>query len=78
VLYYHAVAGFPPKETFLDAAQAGNYTMWPGLTTQLINKRFPDSDETQKGEHEGAETGGTIHQTEGTGLQCGKGAKHQD
>jgi hypothetical protein len=26
VLYYHAAAGFPPKETFLDTVQAGNYT----------------------------------------------------
>jgi hypothetical protein len=48
VLYYHAAAGFPPKETFRDAVQAGNYATWPGLTTQLVNKHFPDSNKTQK------------------------------
>jgi hypothetical protein len=49
VLYYHAVAGFPPKETFCNALQAENYATWSGLTTQLVNKHLPDSDETQKG-----------------------------
>jgi hypothetical protein len=33
VLYYHAAAGFPPKETFLDAVRTGNYSSWLGLTT---------------------------------------------
>ncbi len=49
LLYHHALAGFPPKKTFLAAVRAGNYTTWPGLTTTLIHKRFPDSDEAQKG-----------------------------
>jgi hypothetical protein len=48
-MYFHAVAGFPTKETFTDAVRAGNYTTWPGLTTTLISKHFPDSNETQKG-----------------------------
>jgi hypothetical protein len=47
-LLYHP-GGFPPKETFLAAVRVGNYAMWPGLTTTLIHKHFPDFDETQKG-----------------------------
>ncbi len=44
--YLHALAGFPVKETFLAAVQAGNYATWPGLTTTLIAKHFPESEET--------------------------------
>ena len=51
--YFHAAAGFPTKETFLEAVRAGNFTTWPGLTTTLIAKHFPDSDETQKGHMKG-------------------------
>jgi hypothetical protein len=47
--YYHAAAGFPTKETFLSAVRAGNFATWAGLTTTLILKYFPDSEETQKG-----------------------------
>jgi hypothetical protein len=57
VLYYHAAAGFPPKETFPDAVQARNYATWPGLTTPLVNKHFPDSNETQKGHMKGQRQG---------------------
>jgi hypothetical protein len=53
MLYYHAAVGFPTKETFLDAVQAEIYATWPGLMTQLINKHFPNSDETQKGHMKG-------------------------
>jgi hypothetical protein len=49
LLYHHAAAGFPPKDTFLDAVWVGNYTAWPGLTTTLILKHFPDLDKMQKG-----------------------------
>ncbi len=48
LLYHHALAGSPPKETFLVAVRAGNYTTWPGLTTTLILKHFPNLDEMQK------------------------------
>jgi hypothetical protein len=47
------LAGFPPKETFLEAVRAGNYATWPGLTTTLIHKHFLDLDETQKGHMKG-------------------------
>ena len=32
VRYLHACAGYPTKETWLKAIQAGNYLLWPGLT----------------------------------------------
>ncbi len=57
LMYFHAVAGFPVKETFLDAVRAGNYATWPGLTTALIAKHFPDSDETLKGHMKGQRKG---------------------
>ncbi len=42
--YHHALAGFPPKETFLAAVQVKNYATWPGLITTLILKHFPRLD----------------------------------
>ncbi len=57
LMYFHAAAGFPVKETFLDAVCARNYATWPGLTTTLIAKHFPDSDETQKGHMKGQRKG---------------------
>jgi hypothetical protein len=57
LLYSHALAGFPPKETFLAVVRAGNYAMWLGLTTTLILKHFPDSDKTQKGHMKGQQKG---------------------
>jgi hypothetical protein len=57
LMYFHASARFPTKETFTDAVRAGNYAMWPGLTTTLISKHFPDSDETQKGHMKGQRKG---------------------
>ncbi len=37
------------KATWLDAIKAGNYVTWLGLTTTVVRKHFPDSDETQQG-----------------------------
>jgi hypothetical protein len=31
LLWYHAAAGSPTKETFSNAVRAGNYSTWPGL-----------------------------------------------
>ncbi len=55
--YLHALAGFPVKETFLVAVWAGNYATWLGLTTTLIAKHFPDSEEKQKGHMKGQRKG---------------------
>ena len=57
LMYFHVAARFPTKETFTDAVQAGNYATWPGLTTTLISKHFPDYDETQKGHMKGQRKG---------------------
>ncbi len=46
LLYHHKLVGFPPKKTFLAAIRAGNQATWPGLTTTLILKHFPDSNKT--------------------------------
>jgi hypothetical protein len=53
LLWYHAAAGFPTKETMSDAVRAGNYSTWPGLTTKMIHCHFPDSDETVRGQLKG-------------------------
>jgi hypothetical protein len=57
ILYHHALAGFPVKETFLHAVRAGNYITWPGLTIAALHKYFPDSDKTQKGHMKGQQQG---------------------
>ncbi len=44
LFYHHALAGIPLKEFFLAAVRAGNCAMWPGLTTTLILKYFPNLD----------------------------------
>jgi hypothetical protein len=49
ITYIHAAAGFPVKETWMDAIKAGNFISWPSLTTSAVQKHFPDSNETQKG-----------------------------
>jgi hypothetical protein len=48
-LWYHASAGVPPKETFIDAICNRNYATWPKLMVTLINHYYPDSDKTVKG-----------------------------
>jgi hypothetical protein len=57
LLWYHAAVGFPTKETFTDAVRAWNYTTWPGLTIQMINRHFPDSTKTAKGHLKGQQQG---------------------
>ncbi len=49
IKYLHAAAGYPVKDTWVKAINAGNYTTWPGLTAIAVRKHFPESDETQKG-----------------------------
>jgi hypothetical protein len=75
ILYYHAAAGFPTKETFLAAIRAGNYATWLGLTTALTNKHFPDSDE---GPHERTTSGGKIDQDKGVRTHHSKKTTHKN
>jgi len=55
--WYHASTGFPTKATFIDAVRNGNYSTWPKLTVTLINRYFPDLDETIKGHLKGQRQG---------------------
>jgi hypothetical protein len=32
----NAAAGFPVKELWVDAIKAGNFIMWPSLTTSAV------------------------------------------
>jgi hypothetical protein len=57
ILYHHASAGFPVKETFVNAVRAGNYATWPGLTIAALHKYFPNLDEMQKGHMKGQRQG---------------------
>jgi hypothetical protein len=66
LLYHHGAARFSPKDTFLDTVRAGNYTTWPGLTTTLILKHFPNLDKTQKGHMKGQLKG--VQSTKVTAL----------
>ena len=49
VCYLHAAAGFPVKDTWLEAIKAGFYDSWPGLTFQNASRYCPRPDETIKG-----------------------------
>ena len=50
VRFLCAALEFPTKATMLTAAGHGNLVTFPGLTANAINKHFPESDETQKGQ----------------------------
>ncbi len=52
--------GFPLKETFLAAVRAENYATWPGLTTTLILRHFPNLDKTQKNHMKGGQQKGVL------------------
>ena len=49
VRYYHAAADFPVKATRMAAIANNQYSSWPGLTIEAVDKHFPESLETQKG-----------------------------
>ena len=48
VRYYHAAAGFPTKPT-IKAINNKQYASWPGLTSEIVQKYYPESEETLKG-----------------------------
>jgi hypothetical protein len=47
--YLHAAAGYPVKDTWIDAIRVGNFVTRPGLTAATVRKHFPESDEKVKG-----------------------------
>ncbi len=49
IRYYHAVAGFITKPTWIKAIGNRHYSTWKGLTTKAISKHFTESEETWKG-----------------------------
>ena len=49
IAYHHATAGYPVKQTWLDAIKRGAYKTWPGLTYTLAARHCPDADETLRG-----------------------------
>ena len=49
VRFQHAALGFPTKGTLLTAIHHKNLITFLGMTTENVNKFFPESDETQKG-----------------------------
>jgi hypothetical protein len=57
LLWYHAAAGFPTKETISDAVHPGNYSTWPGLTAKMIHRHFFDSNKTIRGHLKGQQQG---------------------
>ena len=46
----HTVCGYPVKSTWLKAVKAGNYIGLPLLTDQNVNKYYPETTETPKGQ----------------------------
>jgi len=49
IKYHHASVGYPVKDTWITGINTGNYATWPVITSTVVRKHFPESDETQKG-----------------------------
>ena len=48
-IFYHQILYCPTKRTLLQAINDGSFSMWPGLTDNLISKYLPESEITAKG-----------------------------
>ena len=48
IIFFHAAAGYPVRDTWLKAIKAGNYDSSPGLTYINATNYFPSADETIK------------------------------
>ena len=49
VQYLHRCAFIPVMHTWTKAIDAGYFTTWPGLTSELVLKNLPKLPETAKG-----------------------------
>jgi hypothetical protein len=49
IQYLHAAAGSPVSSTLVKAIKAGNFTTWPTLTPEHVNKYLEKSEATVKG-----------------------------
>jgi hypothetical protein len=61
IKWMHAVCGYPVKSTWLKAIKAGNYIGWPMLTDCNVNKYYPETSETSKGDMN--QTRKNVHST---------------
>jgi hypothetical protein len=77
VQYYHAVVGFPIKPSWLKAIKNKQYVSWPGLTWEVANKHYPESEETIKGHNRKTRSGlgSTTTTTAGNGNNDNENAK---
>jgi hypothetical protein len=50
IKWMHAICGYPVKLTWLKAIKAGNYVGWPMLNECNIQKYYPETIETKKGQ----------------------------
>ena len=49
IAFLHATAGYPVKQTSIEAIKRGAYCSWPGLMPQLVARYCPDADKTHLG-----------------------------
>ena len=42
-MYYHRAKFSPVPTTFITVINNGNFSTWPGLTTELISNHLPKS-----------------------------------
>ena len=49
IRYLHGSPSFPTKATWLKSIWKDNYLIWPLINDNIVNKLFPESEETQKG-----------------------------
>ena len=49
VTFMHAAAGYPVVDTWTKAIRNNQFATWSGLTSALVYKNLPKSDETVKG-----------------------------
>ena len=49
VRFMHAVCGFPVQSTWLEAIRNNHYVGWPLLSVTNVNKHYPDTVETPRG-----------------------------
>jgi hypothetical protein len=48
VCYYHTVAGFLTKLTWVAAIKNRQFALWLGLTAKAVTTHFPELEETKK------------------------------
>jgi hypothetical protein len=57
VRYHHATAGYPTQPTWLKAIMNKQFSSWPGLTAEAVQKHYLESEETHKGHGRNMQSG---------------------